>query len=431
MKTTLLIFGITGDLSRRKLLPALREIVRTGQFDDLEIVGVSRREVDVREILSSSLGDDSLEGRVAIETMDLDQLEGYERLAEKYSPNEEAQLLVYMSVPPDTVVGIVDRLGEVGLNTPRVKLLFEKPFGTNLLTASETIARTNHRFSEDQVYRIDHFLAKEMAQNIVALRGGNALLSNIWSNQFIERIEVVAYETLGIEGRGVFYEQTGALRDVVQGHLMQLLSLALMDIPHQFDWSELPAYRLHALRHLYSLDPRLAIRAQYDSYRDEVGSHDSTVETFVSMELASRDPRWEGVRLQVVTGKCLDRKGTEIRVHLRKQHDAQSNCIVFRIQPHEGVEIELFVKKPGYASEFETRMLRFNYPEDEILPDAYEHVLIDAMRSRKSLFASSDEVLHAWQIIEPVQSLWLTAESPLRFYPKGSSPDSIMADARH
>lgn len=422
MKTKLLIFGITGDLSHRKLLPALQKITKAGKYDDLEIIGVSRHTVNIGELLS---GEDGLKGRVTTFTMDLAEKSGYKRLKEYIALADDEQLLAYLAVPPSAATQIVDFMGEAGLNAPNVKVLFEKPFGVDLASAKEMIERTARYFSEEQLYRIDHYLAKEMAQNIVVFRGRNALFGNIWNNVFIESIEVVASEAIGIEGRGQFYEQTGALRDLVQGHLMQLLALTLMDIPQDFNWQTLPELRLKALAQLVPADPQKAYRAQYQGYQEEVGNPGSHTETFVRIELESTQPRWLDVPIRLVTGKALSKKTTEIRIHLKKLHEAQSNTIIFRIQPNEGIDIELFTKKPGYDRDFETRHLDLTFPEDTTFPDAYEQVLVDAIRGEKNLFTSSPEVLRSWEILAPLQTAWNMDDAPLSQYISGASEIDI------
>lgn len=425
MRTKLLVFGITGDLSTRKLLPALRSILKSKNAPDIEIIGVSRREVNIKELLGASLGDSSLAPRVSVFTMDLASSKEYGRLKEHVHPKDGEQLLVYLSVPPAAATQIVDFLGQAGLNTPNVKLLFEKPFGIDLISAKEVIERTARYYREEQIYRIDHYLAKEMAQNIVAFRGGNALFSHVWNKAAIEKIEVTALEKIGIEGRAGFYEQTGALRDVVQGHLMQLLALVLMEIPPNLDWDALPELRQVALESIHPGDPRRAVRAQYEGYQHEVVNQGSLTETFVSLHLASNDPRWKDVPLVLTTGKALNKKTTEVRVYFRKFHDAQSNCLIFRIQPDEGIEIDLFTKQPGYERKFERQKLGFSYPEDAVLPDAYEQVLVDAISSKKSLFTSSGEVLASWRILQPILESWGMADQPLFIYPKGSATHTI------
>jgi len=425
MKTKLLVFGITGDLSTRKLLPALRSILASKEAPEIQIIGVSRREVDVEKLLADSLGNASLAPSVSVFSMDLAKADDYSRLKDHVALGADEQLLVYLSVPPMASAQIVDFLGQAGMNAPNVKLLFEKPFGVDLISAQEVIGRTARYFSEAQIYRIDHYLAKEMAQNIVAFRGGNALFGHVWNRGAIEKIEVAALEKIDVEGRAGFYEQTGALRDVVQGHLMQLLALALMDIPHNLDWDSLPELRRAALEAIHPADPRSAVRAQYEGYQHEVGNAGSVTETFASLHLASSDEKWKGVQLVLTTGKALNKKATEVRVYFRKFHDAQSNCLIFRIQPDEGIEIELFTKKPGYERKFERKELGFSYPEDAVLPDAYEQVLMDAISSKKSLFTSSGEVIASWRILQPVLDSWSMSDHPLFIYPKGSSTHTI------
>ncbi len=429
MKTKLVIFGITGDLGHRKLLPAISRIIRTGDFDNLEVIGVSRREADIKELLESSLGNvDDIIDKFSMFTMDLAEENEYIKLKDRLALEADEQVIAYLSVPPLSATQIVDFMGQVGLNSSNIKIMYEKPFGMDYASAVELIDRTARYFSDDQVYRIDHYLAKEMAQNIVAFRGGNALFSHIWNGGAIEKIEVLALEKIGIEGRAHFYEQTGALRDLVQGHLMQLLSLALMQIPEDFEWSKLPDMRLAALEQVDIADPELAIRGQYDTYREEVNNPTSSTETFMSLQLHSHAPEWEGVPLILTTGKGLGQKTTEIRVHLRKAHEAQSNCIKFKIQPDEGVEMELFIKKPGYDREFERQQLKFSYPEDTDLPDAYEQVIVDAIKSRKSLFTGSKEVLRSWEILRPIQEEWQTSTDSLRIYELGAQPEEIIGD---
>jgi glucose-6-phosphate 1-dehydrogenase len=426
MKTKLLIFGITGDLSTRKLLPALDQIVTTGQFDDLSVIGVSRRELDVQQLITNTLGESTLVSRISGFSMDMSLLDDYVRLKDYVALSSDEQLLVYLSVPPAASAEIVENLGQAGLNTPNVKLLLEKPFGIDLESAQNMIDHVSNHFDESQVYRIDHYLAKEMTQNIVAFRGGNALFDYVWNNQAIEKIEVIALEKIGVEGRAEFYEPTGALRDVLQGHLMQLLAITLMDIPHGFDWAGVALLREEILDSVALADPSQAVRGQYASYRSEVGNDSSMTETFAAMTLQSNAPKWQGVPLILATGKSMNEKSTEVRVHFKKAHEAQTNCLIFRIQPSEGVEIEVVTKKPGYDRDFQTQTLSFTYPENTVLPDAYEQVIVDAIRSHKSLFASSGEVLRAWQIVQPVQQAW-SQSTDIRLYDDGSDLSTLLA----
>lgn len=381
----------------------------------------------VKEVLSSVNGAHELEPITSIFTMDLASPADYVRLKDYVGLREDEQVLAYLSVPPGAAGQIIHLMGEAGLNGPGVKLLLEKPFGTDLNSAIEMVGRLNRYFDEEQIYRIDHYLAKEMAQNIVVFRARNAIFSHLWNNQAIEKIEIEALEEIGVENRAQFYEQTGALRDVMQSHVLQLLSLVLMEAPKDLDWNELSERRLTALRQVKSAEPSLALRAQYAGYQDEAGSPYSRTETFVSMELMSDAPRWRGVPLVLTHGKALDKKLTEIRVFFRKSDEAQSNCLVFRIQPHEEIEIKLLIKKPGYERTLEEKGLIFTYPGDKRLPEGYEHVLLEAAKSKKSLFPSSQEILESWRIVQPLLETWSFNSDSLPQYQRGSSLSEVLS----
>jgi len=424
MRTILVIFGITGDLSRRKLLPALTHVIDAEKCGDLTIIGVSRRHVEQFELLGEH--HQQLSGTTSLFQMDLNNPDDYIRLKEYINATDDCQVLFYLSVPPDSVGEIIECLGRAGLNAPTNKLLLVKPFGKDVASAKEMIDHAAAYFNESQIYRIDHYLAKEMAQNIVTFRARNAIFSSLWNNQYIERIEIIALESINIEGRATFYEQTGALRDIVQGHLLQLLALTLAPLSDDgVNWDGLPVRRQAALDAIEPSDPSKSRRAQYDSYRTEVGNPASMVETFVSLELRSADPAWQGVPLLLTTGKALDCKKTEVRVHFRRENDNQSNYLMFKIQPNEGIVIDLVTKKPGYDHELEHQQLSYMYPSGMRLPDAYEQVLVDAMNSRKSLFATSDEVVRAWEILAPLQQAWQT-DTVIQMYPVGSNAKDIL-----
>ena len=421
MKTKLVIFGITGDLSRRKLLPALKKIVASGAGGDLRIIGVSRHELNMKELVGPELAKISRSV-----TIDLAQPGEYKALRKSIMPKEGEQTLIYLSVPPSAATRIADNLGEAGINGESVKLLFEKPFGLDFASAVDMVDRTGRYFNETQMYRIDHYLAKEMAQNIIAFRANNAIFRQLWSGSSIERIEIVATETIGVAGRAQFYEQTGALRDVLQGHLMQLLALILMDVPSRLDWSLIPDLRLQALRRILPADPRESLRAQYRGYRQEVAIPSSKIETFVRVKLESSVSNWETVPLILTTGKALATKETGITVYFKRGHAEQTNSLKFSIQPDEGVEINLFTKKPGYERVLEQQKLRYSYPEDASLPEAYEQVLIDAITSRKSIFTSSQEIVESWRVLQPILDAWAFDQNDILTYEQGASVDTLV-----
>lgn len=386
MKTLLVIFGITGDLSTRKLLPALSHIVNSTSAPQLDVLGISRRGVNVSELVLGSTGDAKLVEKTKVLTMDVAQLGDYQKLKQSIAAYAADQTLIYLSVPPGAAAQIVDMLGEAGLNTPDIRLLFEKPFGFDLESARDFIARTGRYFSEEALYRIDHYMAKEVSAELLRLRRNTDAKHHHWGSDTVESVTIVASEKIGIEGRAQFYEQTGALRDFVQGHLLQLLSLVLMVHP-TIDKS-LPEQRLAALRALQPANPDVALRAQYSGYQAEVANPGSTVETFVALRLQSNDKQWAGVPLRIVTGKALNEKRSYIEV---KYRDGTSDVF------EEGK----ILQENGHSL------------------DAYERVLLEAIAGRKELFTSSEEVIRAWEVLAPLQQNWSLSSGELLLYPQG------------
>lgn len=387
MKTLLVIFGITGDLSTRKLLPALSHIIHDDNAPELEVLGVSRREVDLQALISDSTQDDELASRTGLLTMDVAKVDDYRKLKDAITASGADQTLIYLSVPPGAAAQIVDLLGEAGVNTPDVHLLFEKPFGFDLASAQDFIDRTRRYFEEEQIYRIDHYMAKEVAAEIARLRRGAEAEHHHWGADAIESVTILASEAIGIEGRAQFYEQTGALRDFIQGHLMQLLSLVLMTRPTLNE--SLPQQRLKALQQIIPVNAELTTRGQYEGYQEEAQNPGSNVETFVAVELQSNDENWRGVPLRLITGKALDEKHSYIDIQYK---DGRS----------------LFFEE-GKVTVTEGRTL-----------DAYERVLIEAIAGRKELFTTSDEIIRSWEILAPLQYSWEMASEPIQLYKKGA-----------
>lgn len=424
--TILVIVGISGDLASRKLLPALRKIEAAGMLPaDFHILGVSRRDLDTASLF---VADDPIKKYFSSVKMDLSDPAAYAALKDKIAALEQSrkapgQKLFYLSIPPHAVLPVVEKLGAAGL-AKNGKLLLEKPFGTDLASAKELIAGIDKYFPEDKVFRIDHYLAKEMTQNLVVFRKENSLFRRTWNRNFIERIEIVALEKIGIEGRAAFYEQTGALRDLVQSHLLQLAALVTMHLPSGDDWSTIPEARAKALARLsIKTGPTglAAKRGQYLGYREEVGNQKSAVETFAALTLVSSDPDWLDVPIKLITGKALDKKTTEVRIFYRQEDTREANELVLRVGDHEGVGICLWTKRPGYDHATEQHPLDFSYSQHYAeLPEAYERVFVDAIRSDHSLFASGREVLAAWQILEPLRRHWENNSDDLVFYKPGA-----------
>lgn len=447
----LVIFGITGDLAHRKLLPALYHLAEDDLLPEgFEIIGVTRSGTTVDTLLddirakvqaSDETCDESVlkkfGERIRILTIDLSKIDEYAKLKEELDQHEMrvgacTNRLFYLSVPSQTFGSIAEMLGRAGLTkgcvhrTGESRLLIEKPFGYDLVSAQELIETLNHEFSEDQIYRVDHYLAKETAQNILTFRFNNPLFKTVWDSNAINSVMVTAAESIGIEGRVAFYEQTGALRDIIQSHLLQLLALVTMEQPKQMDSDAIHAEKLALLRAIKPIAPdkvaEQAVRGQYAGYLDEVHNHSSTTETYAALRLEINTPRWRHVPILLRTGKAMADKVTEITLTFKDGEDAHQNTLTLRIQPNEGISIQLQAKKPGFDSESETVQMDFCYAitGDGVHPDAYERVLVDALRGDKTLFATSDEVIAAWEVVEQVIHAWSMSSDGIETYPQGS-----------
>jgi glucose-6-phosphate 1-dehydrogenase len=437
--TILVIIGISGDLARRRLLPAISRIAESGELSEkFRIVGITRQSgIEKEDLLGErDSQSDYLWDHLELFRMDLLEAGDYKRLDQRLGEivadfGEPSQYLFYLSVPPQVSPPIIELLGETGLSAkPGTKILLEKPFGVDLASAQELVEHITRYFSAEQIYRIDHYLAKESVQNIITFRQDNALFKRTWDKDFIERIEISASEEISINGRSIFYEQTGALRDLVQGHLLQLAALILMDLPESRHLEDVPARRLAALRQLRLPEkPVIASvkRGQYKGYQEDVNNPGSAVETFVSVLLESDDPKWEGVPITLTTGKSLDKKFTGITIFYKKSQSHEANNLTIRLQPDEGIELSLWAKKPGYDRQVECHQLRFTFQEYYTnLPEAYEQVLFDAINSDHSLFASSAEILETWRILDVIQRAWGLSSADLIFYQPGSSIKEVL-----
>lgn len=447
----LVIFGVTGDLTRRKLLPALYHLAEDGLLPDgFEIFGVTRSGTTTEALLDDIRADVQAGGEVCDEsvlkrfgalihiiTMDLGKVEEYTKLKNALDQHELqvgacTNRLFYLAVPSQTFSSIAGMLGAAGLTTGcahRVgesRLLIEKPFGYDLVSAQELIEALNKQFDESQIYRVDHYLAKETAQNILTFRFSNPLFKSVWDSQVISSVMITAAESIGIEGRVAFYEQTGALRDVIQSHLLQLLALVAMEQPDQMASEAIHASKLALLRAIKPIAPdkvaEQAVRGQYQGYLQEVHNHVSATETYAALRLEVNTSRWRNVPILIRTGKAMAEKVTEITLTFKDSADARQNTLTLRIQPNEGISIQLQAKKPGFESESEAVQMDFCYAKtgDGVHPDAYERVLVDALRGDKTLFATSDEVIACWEVVEQVIHAWSMSETGMEIYPQGS-----------
>jgi glucose-6-phosphate 1-dehydrogenase len=451
--TILVIFGITGDLSKRYLLPALYHLFKDGLLaEHTRIVGLTRQSLTADELFGQvELCINEIDNicdpaglqkiRTATELMQFDpeEAEDYPKLHERLNAIESEQgmcmnRLYYLSIPPELFDSTVHNIGAAGLNgscqhgQAATRLLVEKPFGSDLASAEKLIAKTNEVFSEEQVFRIDHYLAKETVQDIVAFRRSNPIFADVWNNQHISAIDIVAYESLGVGHRINFYERVGALRDVVQSHLLQLMAVTMMELPQELDTQHIHAARQKLLRDTIPADPSLAVRGQYEGYRTESGNPDSTTETFARVRLSVDDARWQGTAVTISTGKALSEKLTQVSVTFHSPEDSESNRLTFRIYPNEGIHLELKVKQPGFDDKLEQAVMDFSYANGanrETHPDAYERVLLDAVRGDRTLFATSDEVLSSWRIVDPIISAWRDNATGLYIYPSNADAATV------
>lgn len=445
------IFGITGDLAQRRLLPALYHLIKDDLLDaHTEIVGVSRRGVTVDELLgkvelcvleADKVCDPAVlqkfRARTRMVHLDPVHANDYAALLGTLNDIEAAHgvcmnRLYYLSIPPQIYEPVIEQFGAHGLHEGcphrkgAARLLVEKPFGYDLPSAQDLIAATARYFSEDQVFRIDHYLAKETVQNILVFRRQNPIFREVWSGQHVSGIRIEMNEQIGIEGRAGFYDNVGALRDVVQNHLLQLLALTAMELPATDGSAALHHAKRTLLAAVQPADPHHGgvMRGQYTGYRAEAGNPRSATETFVQLPLTIQNDRWRGVPVTITAGKALKTKHTAVTITFGTAVDGQAaNKLTFRIQPNEGIDVELTVKRPGFEDRTELVQMDFSYrgafnePEH---PDAYERVLVDAVRGDHSLFATSEEVLEAWRILQPVLDAWEQSGSDLRLYAPGS-----------
>ena len=436
--TILIIIGISGDLSKRKLLPAIGQIAKAGMLPDkFKIIGVTRQTgVEIESLLEKTENKDYLIKNAEIFEMDLDNVGDYKKLGDRLEEVEKefgisAQYLFYLSVPPKVSESIIGLIGESGFaQNNKTKLLLEKPFGVDLKSAEELISHIDQYFKEEQIYRIDHYLAKETAQNIIIFRDGNSLFKKTWNKDFIDKIEITVSEEIDIEGRAVFYEQTGALRDY-QSHLLQLLALILMDLPDKDCLDCVPNARYQALKQIKipSLKPLsfYAERGQYQGYCQEVNNPNSLTETFVSIDLESQDPKWQGVKMRIMTGKALKNKFSEIKILYKKEDNNESNELLLRLQPDEGISFSLWVKQPGYGHQTNRHALDFSFKDFyPVLPEAYEQVFFSAINGDHNLFSSNKEVIETWRILDPLQKAWANSSDDLIIYEKGSEIGEII-----
>ncbi len=457
----LVVFGATGDLAERKLLPALYQRQLAGQFSEpTRIIGASRSEMSddeyrkvAREAIEAHVkpGEivaEELErflGRLSYIHIDANSGEGFDRLRDILGGSEAIRAF-YLAVSPGLFAPIARNIEAHGLINERTRIVVEKPIGRSRESAARLNDEIGRFFREEQIFRIDHYLGKETVQNLMALRFANALFEPLWNSAHIDHVQITVAETVGLEGRADYYDKAGALRDMVQNHMLQLLCLVAMEPPSSMDADAVRDEKLKVLRSLKRVNgseaPKLTVRGQYragasangavKSYADDLGSPDSDTETFVAIKAEIANWRWAGVPFYLRTGKRLAERLSEIVIVFKpiphsifgdNAGPVVANQLVIRLQPDEGVKQWMMIKDPGPGGMRLRHVpldMSFAQAFDVRNPDAYERLIMDVIRGNQTLFMRRDEVEAAWAWIDPILASWTENGHKVQGYTAGT-----------
>ena len=458
----LVIFGGTGDLARRKILPGLFRRFCSGQMPhNARIIGAARADLGragyqnmVRESINEFGGSTCVENKqfeffltqLDYVTVDVSGESGWAELATLVCKDRINAF--YFSVAPSLFGDIASRLNKWNIATSAARIVVEKPFGRDLESARSLNQILSAQFDESQIYRIDHYLGKETVQNLMAVRFGNLLFEPLWNAQYIDHIQITVAETVGVGGRGAYYDKSGAMRDMVQNHLMQLLCLIAMEPPAHFDPDAVRDEKLKVIRSLAKVEPHHIVRGQYDAssttqnYRTDAENPRSFTESYVAIKTHIENWRWAGVPFYLRTGKKLNARSSEIAIVFKKlphsifekSADEKQNVLSIQLQPNEGMTLDVTIKEPGPGG-----MRLIHVPLDmtfadalgehsENAPDAYERLIMDVIRGDQTLFMRGDEVEAAWKWTDPIIKAWETRNDVPKLYDVGSAgPEDAMA----
>jgi len=461
----LVVIGATGDLARRKILPALCRRFCAGQMPpEARVIGVARHPMSdaefralAREAIEAHSGGDGCApadvagfidrlAYVALDAGGAAAADGWAALSRVLRP--DVIRAVYFSVGPDLFAPLAEGLRDQALVTPATRIVVEKPFGHDLGSARALNAVLASAFDEHQIFRIDHYLGKETVQNLMALRFANVLFEPVWNAQFVDHVQITVAESLGVEGRAAYYETAGAMRDMVQNHLMQLLCLTAMAPPSRFEADAVRDEKLKVIRALDPVEPGNAVRGQYRAaagmpgYAEEAGAAQSATESFVALKVHVSNWRWAGTPFYLRTGKRLAARLSEIAVVFKDPPHSifgadgrrRGNELAIRLQPDEGITMRVTIKEPGPGGLRLVEVpLDMTFAEalgarGAAMPDAYERLIMDVVRGNQTLFMRGDEVEAAWAWTDPVVAGWQAQGEAPHPYPAGSGgPEEALA----
>ena len=444
--TSVVIFGASGDLTSRKLVPALFSLHRKGRLPaGFQLVGMARSDKDTAafraELEAAAAQADpanwpAFASRLGYLRGDPTDTAALARLESRLVPVEAggaANRLYYLATPPHVYGEVVQRLGAAGMVDRSAgwrRVIIEKPFGSDVASARDLNRLLHEVLAEDQIYRIDHYLGKETVQNVLVFRFANSIFEPLWNRNYVDHVQVTVAETVGVEHRGPFYDQVGVVRDMFQNHLMQVMAMAAMEPPSSFDPEALRDERAKLLRAVRAFGPddvrRNTVRAQYAGYRSEAGvAPESRTPTFAALVMAIDNWRWQGVPFYLRSGKRLPSKSTSIVIQFKSVphvmfplppgQSIRPNQLSIWLQPDEGMHLQFEVKVPGTLAEMRSVDMDFHYAEDfgrDAIPDAYERLLLDALQGDPSLYTRSDAIELAWGLVDPVLQSWERADAP-------------------